>query len=195
MPLSLIHELDGPEELAALTHPLRVRLLSELRTARSAAEAARRIGEPRQKVGYHLHALLDAGLVVAAGERRRGNLVEDLYQARARSFVVSPGLLRGDPQERALADQLPLEHLVELGGRVQRDATTLLDAAAFDGLEVAAAAVTAEVRFPDDATRAAFLDDYLAAVAPLLERHGAPTGASPYRVVLAVYPELEEEAT
>ncbi len=181
--------VEEPDQVTALAHPMRVAVLDALREPGSAAGVARTLGETRQKVNYHVRALVDAGLIRLVGERRTGNFVEQLYQSVAGTFVVSPRLAWSDDRRAgALAAQLPLEHLVALGERLQRDAVGLLDRAAFEGDEVPAAAVEAEVAFPDAAARAAFLDDYLAAVTPLLTRHGARRGER-FRVALAVYPD------
>jgi DNA-binding transcriptional ArsR family regulator len=184
--------IDDPEQAAVLAHPLRVAILDALRTPGSAAGVARSIGESRQKVNHHVKALLDAGLIALVGERRRGNFIEQVYRSVASSFMVSPRLAcGGDRRAETLRSQLPLEHLVHLGERVQRDAIELLDRATFDGEEIASLSVQAEVRFADPAARAAFVDEYLAAVKPLLQRHGVPTGDA-YRVAIAVYPERSE---
>jgi DNA-binding transcriptional ArsR family regulator len=183
--------LDDPEQVAVLAHPLRVAILDALRHADSAAGVARTIGESRQKVNYHVKALLDAGLLRAAGERRAGNFVEQLYEAIAGTFVVSPRMAcGGEARAEALRAQLPLEHLVRLGERLQRDAAELLDRAAFDGESIPALAIDAEVRFPDAAARSAFVDEYLAAVKPLLKRYGVRKGDA-YRVVIGVHPDAE----
>lgn len=187
-----VEVLDDPGQVAALAHPLRVAILDALRTPGSAAGVARALGETRQKVNHHVKALLDAGLLRPRGERRNGNFVEQLYQAVAGSFMVSPRLAcGGDRRVDALRSQVPLEHLTELGERVQRDAIELLDRAAFDGDEIPSLSVEATVRFPDEASRAAFMDEYLALLKPLLRKHGARAGDA-FRVVTAVYPERNE---
>ncbi len=183
--------LDDPAQVAALAHPLRVGILDALREPDSAAGAARTIGESRQKVNHHVKALLDAGLLRLVGERRKGGFVEQLYQSVASTFMVSPRLACGDDRRvEALASQLPLEHLVALGERVQRDAIALLDRAAFDGEQIPSLAVDAEVRFPDAAARSAFMEEYLAMLKPLLKKHGGRRGDA-FHVALAVYPESE----
>jgi DNA-binding transcriptional ArsR family regulator len=183
-----VHTIDDPEALQALSHPLRVRILDALRDPDSAAGVARRLDVARQNVNYHLKELDRAGLVVRTGERRSGNFVESLYRSTARTIVVSPRAAWGDPRRlAALAGQLSLEHLVTLGERLQRDAAVLLDRAAFDGEQIASAAVEADVHFADEAARAAFLDEYLAAVGPLLQKYGTKDGPA-YRVALAAYP-------
>jgi DNA-binding transcriptional ArsR family regulator len=178
-----------PDTLQALAHPIRLRILAALREPASPAEAARELGEPRQKVNYHVKELERAGLVRRVGERRAGNLMESLYQAVASTFVVSPRLAWTDPRRvGALADQAALESLVAAGERLQRAAALLLDRAAFGGEEIASASVEADVRLAGDAERAAFLSEYVAAVGPLLKKYGTRDG-DPYRVVLAVHPD------
>ena len=172
-----------------MSHPLRLQVLAALRSPDSAAGVARRIGQPRQLVNYHLKELERAGLVRRSGERRAGNFVETLYRSVARSFVISPRVAWGDPRRmRALRQQHSLERLVLLGERLGRDAAALLDRAAFDDEEIASASVEAEVSFATEEDRAEFLRDYVAALGPLLKRHGHRRG-SPYRVVVAAYPD------
>ena len=89
-----------------------------------------------------------------------------------------------------MRSQHSLETLVLLGERLQSDAAALLDRAAFDGEQIASAAVTAETRFASEEDRAAFLDEYLSTLARLTEKYGSRSGDG-YRVVLAVYPEGE----
>src|SRR5262245_430571 len=137
-----VEVLDDPDRVAALAHPLRVAILEELREPNSASSVARAISETRQKTNYHVKALLDAGLLKSVGERRRGNFVEQLYQSVAPTFLVAPAIAWSDDRRAAaLRAQLPLEHLVRVGERLQRDAIGLLDRAAFDGDDIAAAAV------------------------------------------------------
>jgi DNA-binding transcriptional ArsR family regulator len=188
-----VKSVEDPEGLQALAHPVRVQVLEALREPSSAANVARRIGHPRQNVNYHVKELQRAGLVRQVGERRKGNFVEQLYQAVATTFVVSPRAVWGDPRRtQAMRDQFALERLVHLGERLERDAAVLLDRAAFDGDEIASASVDVEVRFASEADRAAFLDEYLATVGPLLEKYGHRDGL-PYRVALVAYPDPEVE--
>lgn len=178
--------------MQVLAHPLRLRILGALRRPASAAAVARTIGEPRQKVNYHLKELERADLVRLVDERRTGNFIESVYEAVARSFVVSPRVAWPDEQRaEALAAQVSLENLVQLGERMQRDSAELLDRAAFDGEQIASAAVEAEVHFASEEQRTEFLNAYLQAVGPLLTRYGATDGDG-YRVVLAIYPDRKE---
>jgi DNA-binding transcriptional ArsR family regulator len=183
--------VETPEALQALAHPVRVRILDALREPASAAAVARVVGQPRQNVTYHLKELERAGLVRRTGRRTNGNFVETLFESTAGTFVVSPRAAWGDERRvQAMADQSSLENLVLLGERLQHDATALLDRAAFDGVEIASAALSADVHFVDEQDRKAFLDEYLKNLGPLLRKYARRKGA-PYHVALAVYPKEE----
>ena len=186
-----VMEIRDPERLQALCHPTRVAMLEALREPASAAAVARQIGQPRQRVGHHLKTLEQAGLVVPVGRRRNGNFVETLYRSAARTFLVAPEVAWADSRRlETLESQHSLHTLVQIGERLQRDALVLLDRAAFDGAEIASAAVSAEACFASEAERADFLKEYLKATRELLERYGSKQG-DPYRIVLAVHPQTE----
>lgn len=188
-----VHVVEDIEALQVLGHPLRARILEALREPASAATVARQVGETRQKVNYHLKELERVGLVAPVGERRSGNFIETLYESVARSFLVSPRVAWSDPRRvDALRQQHSLERLVMVGGQLERDAISLLDRAAFDGEQIASAAVEVDVHFTDESDRAAFLDEYLETVRELCDRFGSREG-SPYRVVLAVHPAAATE--
>lgn len=177
--------------LQALAHPTRVRVLEQLREPTSAVAVARRLDQPRQRVHYHLKELEKVGLVRVVGERRSGNFVETLYEAAARSFVISPRLVWSDPQRvQAMRDQLSLEQLVTVGEEIQRAAAALLDRAAFDGEQIASVSVSAGLRFESEQQRSEFLKAYLKAVGPLLKAYETADG-QPYRVVLVAYPDVK----
>ena len=94
-------------------------------------------------------------------------------QATAGTFLVSPRIAwSGEKREQTLRDQAALAALVDLGERVNRDAAALLDRAAYDGEQIASAAVEAEVAFYDAAARSAFMREYLEMLGPLLQKHG-----------------------
>jgi DNA-binding transcriptional ArsR family regulator len=186
-----VQAVEDPAAVRALAQPLRVALLEALRAPDSAAGVARRLGQSRQSMSYHLRELARVGLVEHAGERRKGNFVEQLYRAAARRFVVAPSFAWGKERLVALLrDQASLARLLDLGERLQRDATGLLDRAVSVGEQVPSATVEAEVGFASDAARAEFMNEYLAAIGPLLRKYGSRDGER-FRVALAVYPDPE----
>lgn len=159
------------------------------RTTRTASPCAGRCRPTPvpPKIATHRRSVLRRGLR-SAGERRNGNFIEQLDESTAGTFILSPNITWADGERaRALADQLSLRHLVEFGERLQRDAIIFLDRAAFEGDEIPSATVEATVRFADHAARSAFLDQYLALTAELIERHAANDGEA-FLVGLAVHP-------
>lgn len=181
---------------AALLDPMRARILEALRHPASASEVGRALGLPAARVNHHVHRLRRAGLVRRAGSRRVRNLIEVLYVAVARTYVVSDALTPGGDARRKLrADDArrPLRNLAALGERLAGDILVLLDEAASQEREVSAFATAIDLSFRDAASRAAFLADLLEAVKSLQERYGAEGSAAPeerYRAILACYPEV-----
>jgi Helix-turn-helix domain len=190
MPTSMT--LDDPVAIVAATHPVRAAILDSMREPATAAAVARRIGQTRQNVAYHVRELEKVGLLRHVGQRQNGNFLEQTYVAVADTLVISPASTWGDPGPRAeaLADQLSLAELFAAGERLQHDCALLLDQAAFDGDEVPSASVTTDVRFGSDEARSAFLRDYVEALTTLARKHGSRRG-TPYRLLLAAYPNPE----
>jgi DNA-binding transcriptional ArsR family regulator len=65
--------LSDPQELRALAHPLRLRLLTELAARRhgTASELAAAVGEPANRVSFHLRLLARYGFLEEAPEHAR----------------------------------------------------------------------------------------------------------------------------
>jgi len=185
--------LRDPVAVAAATHPVRAAILDALREPATAAAVARVVGQSRQNVAYHVRELEKAGLVRRVGRRRNGNFIEQTFAAVADTLVISPACTWGDRDKRAgaLADQMSLGELFAAGERLQRDSALLLDRAAFDGEEIPSASVTTDIRFGSEAARAEFLRDCVDALKSLARKHGSQHG-TPYRLVLAAYPNPED---
>ena len=87
--------LDKPEQLKALGHPLRVRVLEMLgqdgEWQLTNRELAQRLGVDPGHLHFHVRMLLKAGLIELADTEGRGR--EKPYRAVARVFRVAPELL------------------------------------------------------------------------------------------------------
>ena len=184
--------LSDSEQVSALAHPVRAKILDALRAPDTAAGLAREFGRSRQYVSYHLKELERIGLIQHAGERRKGNFFEQLYETTAKRFIVS-SRFAGNPERLAAVfrDQVSLSQLSDLGERLQRDAAGLIDRAAFEGVEIPSATVEAEVQFPDESARAAFMAEYVDSLKTLLAKYSDAKGKR-FRIALAAYPELEK---
>src|SRR6478736_7527751 len=97
-----------PEEVRALAHPLRLRIIRELYDgARSNKELATTLGEDPATVLYHVRTLARTGFVKPAGTRpgARGS-TEKLYRSTGKSWKVDvdAGLPQGANVRRAALD-------------------------------------------------------------------------------------------
>jgi DNA-binding transcriptional ArsR family regulator len=107
--------LDKPEQLKALGHPLRVRVLEMLGQEGdwqlTNRELAARLGVDPGHLHFHVRMLLKAGLIELADTDRRGR--EKPYRSVAKTFRVSPELLAAggaSDLQAAMLDQVQRAH-------------------------------------------------------------------------------------
>lgn len=194
MPASpAVDVIRGADQAAVLLHPTRLRMLGQLAEPNSAAGLARRLGLPRQKVNYHLRELEKGGFIQPVEERRKGNCVERIVRASARSYLISPevlGDLASDPA--AFQDRFSASYLVAVAARAIRDLAVLRDRAARAGKRLASLTLETEVRFANTADRNAFAEELANTVAKLTARYHdeAAPGGRTFRVFLGAYPKI-----
>ena len=178
----------------ATLDPLRAQLLAELAEPASASGLAARVGQPRQKVNYHLRELERHGLVELVEERRRGNMTERVLRATASSYLISPlalAALAPDPQRSP--DRLSARWLLAVAARLVSDVGALISGATRAGKRVATFALDGEVRFASAADRAAFAEELANAVTGLVGKYhdASARGGRTFRVIVAVHPALD----
>jgi DNA-binding transcriptional ArsR family regulator len=119
--------LDKPEQLKALGHPLRVRVLEMLgqegEWQLTNRELAQRLGVDPGHLHFHVRMLLKAGLIELADTNGRGR--EKPYRAVAKVFRVAPELLAAGGArdiQAAMIDQVQRAHTVYSSQGVFRSA-------------------------------------------------------------------------
>jgi DNA-binding transcriptional ArsR family regulator len=114
--------IDKPEQLKALGHPLRVRVLEMLGGEEEAdwqltnRELAQRLGVDPGHLHFHVRMLLKAGLIELADAGRKGR--EKPYRAVAKVFRVAPELLAAGGArdlQAAMIDQVQRAHALYSG--------------------------------------------------------------------------------
>jgi DNA-binding transcriptional ArsR family regulator len=178
----------------ATLDPLRAQLLARLAEPGSASSLAAQVGQPRQKVNYHLRELERHGLVELVEERRKGSMTERVLQATASSYVISPAALAAvapDPQRSP--DRLSARWLLAVAARLVSDVGALITGATRAGQRVSTFALDGEVRFASAADRAAFAEELTNAVIGLVGKyhHDTVPNGRKFRVVVAVHPALD----
>jgi DNA-binding transcriptional ArsR family regulator len=186
-----LHVVQDAEPAAVLLHPLRLRLLEELAEPESAAGLARRLGQPRQQLNYHLRQLEEQGLIEEVGVRQRRGCTERLLRAVARSYLISPatlGAVAADPAQ--VPDRLSSAYLVAVAAQVIREVAGLRTGSETGGRRVPTLTLQTEIRFASPAARARFARDLSRTVARLAAKYhdeSAPRGRR-FRLVAGAYP-------
>jgi len=189
--------VSDPRRASLLLHPLRVQLLSLAREPASAAELARRLGLPRQRVNYHVRALEAAGFLKSAGRQRKRNMIEQRYVATARAFVLSPGVLGPAGADwRDIGDPTSADYLLALTEQVRGDLARVREKGSAEGERVTTLSLKAQFRFASAGQREEFSRAVREAIVGVIARHtnsnrqedGRPGRGRPFRLVLACYP-------
>lgn len=170
-------------------------MLAVLAEPGSATTVARALGEPRQKVNYHLRTLEALGLVRLVEERARRGLTERVVVASARSYVVSPAALGDIAADPARTDRLSSAYLVAVAARTVDEVAHLVRRASSADKSLATLTIDTELRFASSADRAAFTAELGAAVTELVARYHdehAPAGRW-HRLIAAAHPRLAPE--
>ena len=114
--------IDKPEQLKALGHPLRVRVLEMLGGEGEAGsqltnrELAQRLGVDPGHLHFHVRMLLKAGLIELADSQGKGR--EKPYRAVAKVFRVAPELLAAGSArdlQALMIDQVQRAHALYSG--------------------------------------------------------------------------------
>lgn len=107
--------LDKPEQLKALGHPLRVRVLEMLgqegEWQLTNRELAQRLGVDPGHLHFHVRMLLKAGLIELADREQGGR--EKPYRSVAKTFRIAPELLAAGGAsdiQAAMLDQVQRAH-------------------------------------------------------------------------------------
>jgi DNA-binding transcriptional ArsR family regulator len=184
--------IRNPTAALALLDPERRRLAEALaEEPDSASGLARRLGEKRQRLNYHLRVLEDAGLVELVEERRAGSRTERKLQLTARRFLLDSaaiGHLAGDRPAEA-GDRFSATYFVALAARGIRELAELLERASGSRSRLATASLNTSVRLATPAQFGAFVNDLAQAVADVVARHHDDQGEGRwFRVIGGAYP-------
>jgi DNA-binding transcriptional ArsR family regulator len=179
-----------------LLKPERLRMLEMLAEPDSATGLAKRLKLPRQTVNYHLRELEQEGFVELVEKRLKGNCLERVVRATARSYVISPVALGALGLEASdVRDQFSAGYLVSAAARAIRDVSILRQRADKAGKKLATLTLETEVRFADAKARQEFTEELLNLVAGLaIKYHNDEVeGGRKFRLLLGSYPTITKQ--
>ncbi len=149
--------IDKPEQLKALGHPLRVRVLEMLGGEEDEGwqltnrELAQRLNVDPGHLHFHVRMLLKAGLIELAETGGKGR--EKPYRAVAKVFRVSPELLHAggaSDLQAAMIDQVTRAHALYSAGGSFRSAQLEVKLTIERALELMAAFLSAARDLEDE---------------------------------------------
>lgn len=184
------------DRVEVLMHPLRLRILESAREPASAAELARRLALTPQRVNYHVHRLAEHGFLEKVEERRAGNVVETVYGATAKRYVLASTVLGGLAPDRATGERLTAARWLWLQSRAEAELAEVFRRSAASGQPVPAISMDAEVRFETREQGARFARALRKAVMAVVEEHASPARTSQgspapgqlFRLMVGCYP-------
>lgn len=191
-----VNMIQDAKRASTLLRPIRLRILEQLREPDSASGIARRMKLARQKVNYHLRELEKEGLVELVEERRKGNCVERVVRATARSYLVSPeafGALAMNPDQ--VADRFSSSYLVAVAARAISDLAVLRPLAQEAGKRLATFTLNGEIRFATPAEQNAFAEELANEVARLVAKYHDEESANgrSFQFFLGAYPSISKK--
>jgi DNA-binding transcriptional ArsR family regulator len=173
--------LERLDQAETLLRPGRIEILRQLASPASCTDVGTRLGQPPQRVYYHVKRMEQAGLVDRVGGRQVRGITEGIYQASASSYWLAPALV-GVIGERRAQDEMSLGFLLSLSEELQSDLARLARATG----ERSSLGMSGEVRLQPE-RRQEFLTDLRSAIESLLTKYGGADGA-PFRIAFACYP-------
>ncbi|MGQ0590868.1 MAG: helix-turn-helix domain-containing protein [Sphingosinicella sp.] len=175
--------------------PLRRELLARLRVPGSASSLANALDMPRQKIGYHLRVLEEAGLIGPVGTRKRRGFTERLLEAKSDALLVDPMILGpANPDAVEKQDSFAAGYLVRTAAGIVREVSRMREAAAEEGSRLLTFTLEADIGFaaPKDIER--FAGRIAESLAALAREFAPEPGRRIYRLTAAGHPAVGERA-
>lgn len=184
-PLELLRD---PDRLRAALSPVRRQILERLRAPGSATGLAAEFGLSRQRLGYHLKALEEAGLVTLVETRQRRGFTERILMTCAEAFLVDPSVIGArSPAPAEAQDRFAADHLISAAAGLVADVGRMQTAAEAEGARLLTFTLEAEVTLARPADLEVYAERLAQAVAAVSAEFNAKTGRR-YRVVAAAHP-------
>ena len=191
--------IESVERAAAVLKPLRVEMLREMAEPTTCTVLAELLGQTPQKIYYHVKTMEKAGFVERVDERSVNGIVEGIYQARARSFWLSPKLVNALGGRQAVRDQTSLGILAGHTEEVLEDVGQLARRSAA-GEEIPSLSLSVDIELPHADRREEFMKDLQKTFEMLARRYtsekfDARAARETYRFKLLCYPTSAKEAS
>lgn len=188
--------LADAERLGVLLKDPRRTILAMAERPVSTVEMADRLGETRQRLGYHVRRLVEAGLLDEVEVVRQGAVVEKRYRASAACYGLAPELLGSLAARVGSADRESVVHLLGAVNEVQTDIARELAAPRSPEDRLPTLTLSTRIRFRDGAERGTFAEALTTALTDVVARYarsfeaddGSEVEGDPFRLTLTLNP-------
>jgi predicted transcriptional regulator len=171
-----------------LVHPLRRKLIAELKQPASAASIARRLGMARQVVNYHCKALEKAGLVVHVTDVKAGNCVERVLQAVAGEFIIAPSVYGRTRAGEVAQDRFSARSAIASSLQTIDELASGLENAAQRNEPFPTLNLETEISLASAEQQMRFVEEATAALREIARKYNGPGARRAFRVKLQSYP-------
>lgn len=184
-------EINQVKKARSLLHPVRVLLLHYLVQPRTCRELSEILNVTQQRLNHHLKELKKAGLIRIVSKKRKGNLLEGVYERTSKTYWFSPKLaLPQKLSDHEVQDQLALHHLLLMAETLQADIARLLRNTS--NTDIPNMGFEAEIVLKNDEEREAFTHDALRAFHSIAEKYQTGTDSgSRFKVMVCSYPKSD----
>jgi DNA-binding transcriptional ArsR family regulator len=183
-----VRYIEDVQQARALFKPLRLEVIRQLADPRTCNDLAEAFGVSPQNIYYHVKILERAGLVEKIAEQQVRGLMQGIYQASARSYWLSPRMIRQIGYRQRVTDEMSSTYLLGLAEQVYFEVGSLPEAQG----ETPTLAINAQIELANPDDRSAFLEELKGILKRLARKYGASSKDSPlseiYRLMVASYP-------
>lgn len=176
----------GIDRLRGTLSPLRRAILVALREPASATEIAGRLGETRQRIGYHVRELERGGFVELVRLRQRRGCTERVVRATAHAVLVDPHVT-GD-LAAVTQDRFAVDALIAMAARTVSDVAAMRERAHARRRRLATFAIEADVGFAEPVDIERFAGELAECIARLAAKYDTGQTRRRYRVVAGGHP-------
>jgi DNA-binding transcriptional ArsR family regulator len=184
--------IEEVDQATTLLKPVRIDLLKRMAQPTTCVELGEALGESPQKIYYHVKAMEKAGLIEKVSEHKVRGILEGVYQAKARSYWLSPELAGRIGGKQHARDQMSLGYLLTLAEELQTDVGRL---AQITDHHIPSLGLSAQITLRDQQERSAFLIEVQSLFQNLARKYGNrgdEDSGEGFHLALACYPRVAE---
>lgn len=195
-----VYYIEDIEQANTLLNSQRLEILRRLNQPRTCPELGADLDESPQKINYHIKVLERAGMVKKVSERQARGFTENVYQASAHSYWLSPTLVGKIGGLRPARDQASLRLLSDLAAQVIEDVGRIGHRSSA-GQEIPSLSLSGQIHLPDAERRAEFRQEIQRFFSHLAQKYSVPEGGATetepgqsFRLALLCYPTIRPDS-